>query len=297
MVCLILGDETDEHALHMYRYLQANGRDVEMLDSRWFPSEVQFSWELAGSGSVVFPSRRRLRFADVHSVYWRQYSGTAPVALPDEEQSYLADNDSRSLFEAVLMSLQAQWVNGWEGFALHQRKPAALHRVSAMGVPVPLTLWTNDPLSAQDFAARCPHAIFKPVQGGAHARRVTAEHLAPANLDNLEFAPVTFQEEVRGVNVRVFVAGDEVRACEVRTGELDFRDDPRPEIRACELSPGFQGLCRLIARELRLLWTGMDFIRTGDDQYVFLEANPSPMFIGFESQSGLPLTAMLGKLL
>jgi hypothetical protein len=30
---------------------------------------------------------------------------------------------------------------------------------------------------------------------------------------------------------------------------------------------------------------------------VFLEANPSPMFLGFERRSGLPLTEALGELL
>ena len=36
---------------------------------------------------------------------------------------------------------------------------------------------------------------------------------------------------------------------------------------------------------------------TADGQYVFLEANPSPMFLGFEAQTGLPLTAALADLL
>ena len=32
-------------------------------------------------------------------------------------------------------------------------------------------------------------------------------------------------------------------------------------------------------------------------RHVFLEANPSPMFLGFEARTGLPLTAALTTLL
>jgi hypothetical protein len=41
----------------------------------------------------------------------------------------------------------------------------------------------------------------------------------------------------------------------------------------------------------------MDFRLTPDGRYVFLEANPSPMFMGFESRCGLPLTDSLIDLL
>ena len=51
------------------------------------------------------------------------------------------------------------------------------------------------------------------------------------------------------------------------------------------------------ARELDLLWTGIDYRLTPDRQYVFLEANPSPMFLGFQSATGLPLLESLVDLL
>ena len=58
-----------------------------------------------------------------------------------------------------------------------------------------------------------------------------------------------------------------------------------------------QECCRRIARRLDLLWAGLDFRLTPGGRYVFLEANPSPMFLGFEARSGLPLTEALTELL
>ena len=48
---------------------------------------------------------------------------------------------------------------------------------------------------------------------------------------------------------------------------------------------------------LHLCWTGIDLRLGPDGRYVFLEANPSPMFMGFEARSGLKLTDALGDLL
>jgi glutathione synthase/RimK-type ligase-like ATP-grasp enzyme len=42
---------------------------------------------------------------------------------------------------------------------------------------------------------------------------------------------------------------------------------------------------------------GIDFRLTPTGTYVFLEANPSPMFKGFEKYTGLPLTEALSSLL
>jgi len=169
--------------------------------------------------------------------------------------------------------------------------------VAALGVPVPETLLANNPQAVVAFGRRHPRSIFKPVQGGAHARPLTEAHLSESNLANLAYAPVTLQEEVPGTNIRVFVAGDRVLACEVRTPALDFRDDPNPRILVHTLAPDVAAMCRRIAGALDLVWTGIDLRLTPEGRYVFLEANPSPMFLGFEQQTGLPLTESLAALL
>ena len=84
---------------------------------------------------------------------------------------------------------------------------------------------------------------------------------------------------------------------EVRTDAIDFRDDPDPRIEPIELPSEIELQCLEIARMLDLLWTGIDFRRTDEGRFVFLEANPSPMFLGFEDRTGLPLTESLAAVL
>lgn len=298
MTILILGGLDDEHACHVLEHLRGRGADAELLDSRWFPASLRIAYDPAGGGGhLSLPGGRVLPLDEVSAVYWRCYNNVGAADLPDPEQAYIAANDARGLFESLLIEMPARWVNGWRAYQLHQTKPVQLARVAALGVDVPATLLGNDPDAVRQFAARHPRCIFKPVQGGAHTRRLTPAHLSDDNLRNLAWAPVTLQEEVPGTNVRAFVAGERVLAAEVNTEAVDFRDDPEPRIAAHALPAAVAEGCRRVARALELVWTGIDWRRTPEGRYVFLEANPSPMFLGFEARSGLPLTASLADLL
>jgi glutathione synthase/RimK-type ligase-like ATP-grasp enzyme len=282
----------------MRAYLSTQGTVVEFLDSTRFPADVQIAHDPAtGQGSIRLDNGRVLEFAEIQSVYWRSYGGVTPAELPDAEQAFIAANDARSLFESLLLCLKARWVNGLSGYRWHQTKPAALARVAALGVAVPATLVTNDPQAVLAFADQHERCIFKPVQGGAHTERIDRQHLTEQNLASLAVSPVTIQEEVAGTDVRVFVAGPRVLACEIRTDVLDFRNDPGADIVAIDLPSDVADACRRIGAALDLVWTGMDLRRTPAGQHVFLEANPSPMFLGFERRSGLPLTQSLAALL
>lgn len=298
MTILILGSDVDEHATWMLAHLAQRGADVELLDSRWFPGDVQISFDpVARSGLLRLPSGRQLDWRQISSVYWRNYNGLAPSAVPDAEQAEIAQNDARSLFETLLLELDARWVNGFNAFRLHQTKPVQLARVAALGVPVPATCLGNDPESVRSFVALHGECIFKPVQGGAHTQKITADLLGDEALSRLAMAPVTMQEKITGDDIRVFVAKDRVLACQIETNALDFRDDPQAKITACNLPSEIHEQAVAIANALELLWTGIDFRRTPEGRYVFFEANPSPMFIGFEQRTGLSLTESLAAVL
>ena len=298
MTILILSPPDEDHAIHMHDALAMRGETVKLLNSADFPTALRLSYNpVNGDGWFAFPDGDHVPFAEIRSIYWRSYAGIETPPLPDEEQSYIASNDARGLFESLLIRLPVRWVNGWKGYQLHQTKPAALAMVAELGVPVPETVLTNDADGVMEFIHRHPHCIFKPIQGGAHTRQLDLQHLTDEHLDNLQYAPVTLQEEIVGTDIRVFVAGERVLACEVRTEAVDFRDDPSADIVAINLPDEIVERSIRIARTLHLLWTGIDFRRTDDGRYVFLEANPSPMFIGFEQHTGLPLTEALAELL
>jgi len=297
MAIIILAADNDDHALHVQHHHRERGQTADILDNRWFPDRLQLTYRPSGAGQIRWPDGHVVRLDQIEAVYWRNYFGLCEPDLPDAEQAFIAANDARSLFESLLIRLPCRWVNGWRAFQSHQTKPAQLAQLAASGLPIPDTVVTNNPQAVREFAARHPRAIFKPVQGGAHASRLEPRHLTDVHLQNLVYAPVTLQEEIAGTSVRVFVAGERVLACEFDTESLDYRDDPEARVHPHDLPADVATMCRRAAAVLDLVWTGIDLQRTSSGRYVLLEANPSPMFLGFEERTGLPLTASLIELL
>lgn len=296
---LVLGAPSDTHVLRVVETLKSRGARPWILEAGDFPERVRAVFDGRGRGRWVF-AEGELPLDQIHSVYWRNYGrvhGDSARGLLDSDQRALAENEARSLFESMLLRLRCRWVNGWEGFQLHQRKPAAFARVAALRVPMPRTLWSNDPSAIRAFVEKEGDCIFKPVQGGAYARPLGPGDLDEARLARLALAPVAIQRRVRGTNVRVYVFEKEVLACTVETEALDFREDAAAVLRPISLSPALRERCRRIARALELRWSGMDFVRDEKGVFHFLEANPSPMFLGFESRTELPLTDRLCQLL
>src|SRR5687767_6217 len=103
---LILGAEEDEHTRHMLAHLRSHGQDVQLVDSRWFPSRMTISFDPQQSdGYLRLPGDRMVGFEQVLSVYWRGYHGVEIPPLPDGDQRWIAHNDARGLMESVLMQL------------------------------------------------------------------------------------------------------------------------------------------------------------------------------------------------
>lgn len=297
MAILVLSNAGDEHGLHVLAALRSRGCDAELFDAGSLPSESRLTLGASGSGRLRLPGGRNLEMGELKAVYWRLYRLPATRPLQNASQQFIAENDARSLVESFFIRSSCRWVNGLAAFRLHQTKPVQFAMVAALGVPVPDTIFSNDPVEVRRFTERHARVVFKPVQGGAHARTLDRGQLDEARLASLSVAPVTLQEEIIGANVRVYVAGDRIAACEIDTPHLDYRDDSHPTITAVTPPDDVARQCREIARTLELAWTGIDFRRDADGRYVFLEANPSPMFRGFEERCGLPLTDMLVDLL
>ena len=294
MKILVLGCPEEAHARHMGQALRAAGASVNYLDTTQFPARLRLSWcPQTAEGTLCFESGDRLSLRDIHSVFWRSL-GEPAIAPLDPALQPVARQDAASLLRSLIRACPARWVNSWQAYDFHKEKPRQLQRVHALGIPIPETLVTNDPQEVLAFAQRRDRLIFKPVYGGAHTRQLTPEHLDAARLRHvLGLAPVTLQTYIPGTNLRTYVVGDAVYAAEIRSAALDFREDAQTELIPVALSEAAQRQCVAIARALGLTWTAIDWRQPPDGDWVFLEANPSPMFLFFEQRTGYPITQAL----
>ncbi len=299
MNILILGNASDAHAAHLKNALTQAGAAVDYLDTYLFPTQLQMSWEPNSQrGYLKLSPERQLELRDIKSVFWRTIRGVGTPSLEDSHQQEIAFNDSMSAMRSLIKACPARWVNSWEAYQFHKEKPLQLSQVQLLGVKIPATAITNDPQKAIEFAKSHQRVIFKPVYGGAHTQILTDSHLDPKRLNlALSLSPVTLQEYIRGTNIRSYVIAEEVYSAEIRSQSLDFREDDEAEVIPVELPQSVQQQCLAIAKALLLEWTAIDWRLSPQGEYVFLEANPSPMFLYFEQQTGFPITGKLVQLL
>ncbi|MGQ0779407.1 MAG: ATP-grasp domain-containing protein [Pseudonocardiales bacterium] len=278
--------------------LREQGAEPVILDLSRFPVKGAFSLL---DGVPVAPG------TGVRSWYVRSMPLPLPFfpngamvdsASPEElvrgsRRAYAGGRERRSFLFSFVGALQrggAFFVNSPATFGQHFLKLEQLQMLRDAAVPVPRTLTTNDPAAVVDFAQSVGGPIvYKPVSGGALCRRVAAEDLRPERLGLLANAPVLFQEEIPGRNLRVYVVADRVVAnYEIVSDELDYRGAETAVLPAA-LSDEEQDACLRATKACGLVFTGIDIRRRPDGTFVLLECNPSPMFAGIERRTGDPL--------
>jgi glutathione synthase/RimK-type ligase-like ATP-grasp enzyme len=113
----------------------------------------------------------------------------------------------------------------------------------------------------------------------------------------LKLSPITIQAYISGTNIRSYVIGDSVYSAEIRSDGVDFRTDESANLIPVEIPKYVHQQCLAIKQALMLQWTAIDWRLQPTGEYIFLEANPSPMFIHFENQTGFPIAQELVRLL
>lgn len=300
MAILILGAPDEDHAAHLFQALSERQADPVYFDTRNFPAQLKLSYSPAYpfTGSLKTPEGKTLSFEAIRAVYWRTYMG---IQTSGEESPYaeeMAGREIQSALSSWMRNLDCRWVNPIHAIEMHRSKAHQTHLLNMAGIRTPRTLISNDPEAVTAFCeAEQMNVIYKPVSGGAHTQKITCDDLTPERLKELSKAPVQFQECIDGTDIRVYLLGEQLFAAEIQSQTLDFRDDPTAPIIPISLPEQVQEDCRTLAELFGLCFTGIDIRRTPTGEYVFLEGNPSPMFIYFEKVTEYPITQSLVELL
>lgn len=295
---VIVGSLQDDHARAVYDGLSARGHQPFVLDAQRFPEELPISLGHAIDDIVIDGHRVGLPAAAyVRGLYQSPaaYGVDADEAMKEDwRRTLMAFRERSTLLSAI--------VQRWEraGTAMYNpvstsgniTKPYQLALLQAAGLPVPMTLWSNDPDAVKRFCGE-HEAIYKPVAGGAATRRVEPDDLTDARLARLGAAPVCFQELLPGDDVRVYVLdGRVICALRITTDAIDFRQHEQ-HIEAITLDDHVAAECVRAAEVIGLRYTGMDIKGARDGRYKILELNPSAMFIGFERRAGVDILGPL----
>jgi glutathione synthase/RimK-type ligase-like ATP-grasp enzyme len=308
----IIGPPTDSQVERVAACLRDRGFEPVILDFSGFPGSARMSM-VDGIPSV--PG------VEIHAVTgW--YVRSLPLPLPfqplDEHDgdgtadaahvvarsrhAYAAGRERRSFVFSFVRALEragSVLVNPPDRMSQHFLKIDQLEQLRRAAVPIPRTLATNDGEAVLDFArSSTGPVVYKPLAGGGLCRRVTEDDLRPERLRLLAGAPVLFQEEVPGRNIRVYVVGDRVVASyEIVSEELDYRGAETAVLQTALTDEEAQASLRA-ACACGMTFTGIDIRRRPEGDIAVLECNPSPMFSGIETMTGdAPVSRALAQLL
>lgn len=302
MTVLLVGPETDPELDAVRSALEERGVDSAVLDTGDFPGGGSISCR-QGETTTVQWDGVTLDPATVQSVFIRGL-GLDPRmddgsdAIERRPVSYLNQlREYRALVQSVLHSLQERdvpMINGIQSGLLQAAKPYQHHRFERAGVPIPASLATSDPDALESFVDDCERVVYKPVAGGGHAAE-----LAEADLDRLERlanSPVLFQEHIEGANLRLYVLdGRVIASVRIESDTLDYRAGEHT-VERVDIDEQHAQAAVDAAAAMELRFAGVDII-AGEDGFVVLEANSSPMFAAVDDRAGTDIAGALADAL
>jgi glutathione synthase/RimK-type ligase-like ATP-grasp enzyme len=283
--------------------LQDCGFPYRLLDLARYPAGycVAWHWTDAGPVGTIAGPDWVLGIDAITGVYVR-FLGPEGRLPPqgDPEAAAAMQFEADAGLMALLEDLPCPVINRIGGGMSNNSKPYQALLLRRAGFKVPATLVTSDPAAARAFQAEHGEVIYKSASGV----RSIVRRLGPAQLARLALlrnGPAQFQAFVPGRNVRVHTVGDVVFATRIETDAVDYRyahlDGLDVVMTPVTLPAAVKTACLRAARELGLLFAGIDLKETPEGEYVCFEINPCPGFTYYERHTGQQISAALAGLL
>jgi glutathione synthase/RimK-type ligase-like ATP-grasp enzyme len=139
----------------------------------------------------------------------------------------------------------------------------------------------------------------------SHTQKIDAVRIGDL-LSNIASSPIIFQPFCsKKKDIRVTVVGDKVFSCAIDSlhphvrNKVDIRDNDENLIphEPHELPPDIEAKCVALLRNLNLEYGTIDLILTPDDEYIYLEINPTGLWLWVERLAGLPISQAIAELL
>jgi MvdC family ATP-grasp ribosomal peptide maturase len=265
------------------------------LNTDLFPLEIKLSARLTPDGlrHLIRDGDATLDADQVRAVWARKFwTPKMDKSLDPKFHEMCIRESTATLYGFLDYFHSVRWINNPQRSMEAENKLRQLRVASEVGLIIPRTLTTNDPEQARDFfkelGGKMVAKLLRPlsVSMGAdslfvYTNDVREEDLAEAEM--LRHSPMVFQERIsKAIELRIaYVEGvcfvGAIEASGSLRGRTDWRlagPDECPWIRA-EIPENIETRLRALMHRLGLVYGAIDMIKTPDEEYVFLEVNPS----------------------
>lgn len=309
---LIVTTKADITTDYVILKLETKSRNFYRINTEDFPlsatstiriNSVASSQEL----SWISPEKRRVSLNDVRCIWFRRHR--LPV-MPEELSKAHAEyclRESDWFLRGLLYSREVEWMSSPRSIQLAESKIYQLFVARSLGLEIPDTLVSNEPLEVRAFFSQKNGCVVaKPLRlgyfdYGSHQTSVFTTRVEQDDLqddESIRIAPVIYQELIPKLcDVRVTIVDQQVFAVaidsqSVPAARIDWRQTDTDQ-----LPHSVHVLPKEIARAslelvdvLGLKFGALDFVITPKGDYVFLEVNPNGQWAWIEDKLGLPIS-------
>jgi len=175
-------------------------------------------------------------------------------------------------------------------------KPTQLMRARAIGLTIPETLITNDPLAAKEFVdsvnGRVVYKMFGSPPEGIYGTRLMEKDDIAGSLKDLP-GPI-FQEFIDGdFDIRATVVGERVFSARLvfeRTGSHFDTRLVETEVASHVLPTEIETKLVQLVKSFGLVYSAIDLRYSDDRGYVFFESNPEGQYLWTEIEADLQIS-------
>ncbi|WP_373538544.1 hypothetical protein [Chamaesiphon sp.] len=299
---LIIAPADDLHAQVVTKLLTDRQIWFEWIDLHALNRDLQIAYTVGDEIGLrlVTSTGEIVESTDILSVWWRRARPPAVAATEDESDAVFINCEWVQFIEHLESFIPAKWVNLPSHNRAAKPKGRQLQIAQQVGLTIPHTLITNNPLEVIDFADRGWELIYKGM-GEGKGKSTGTKTLLPSDLDrldSLQYCPAIFQEKIAArLDIRVTAIGGELYPVEIesQTGHspLDWRFDHDVPFNPHTLDPTIALQLQQLLSRLGLVYGAIDLRLKPDGEYVFLEVNPNGQYLFAEILAGIPLSAKM----
>jgi MvdC family ATP-grasp ribosomal peptide maturase len=297
--------------------LARRGVKTFRFDTDCFPEKVKLVAKFS-RGTVTHVIKEGAKILDssaVRAVWARKIWLPSLAADLDPNFHGMCMRESMAALESFLNGLtSARWVNEPGSDRRAENKLWQLRTAQEVGLPVPRTLMTNDPVQMKNFFRevnkKMVAKLLTPISismdaslAFVHTSEVTSRDVAAGNM--LRHSPMVFQEQIpKACELRIaFVNGSmfvgAINASGSKDGKVDWRLSSPEEVnwQRDEVPVDVSAKLSALMSKLGLVYGAIDLIRTPGGEHVFLEVNSGGEWGMLERDLDYPISEAIAEAL
>lgn len=317
---LIISNKIDQHVDIVITHLYQEGIPFFRWNTEDFLTNHKFSLYTNGLNENItielVAEERKINLNHIHKVWYRRPGKiTVTQEITNQRAIDLTTEETQTILQGLWLLLKDRiWISNPISNQKMGNKLFQIKLAQKVGLQLPESIITNDPMEARKFIKSHEKVITKMISGripknsrgnSAIYTNQVSKSISDDQLDKVKFVPTLFQEYIpKKVELRITIVENDVFTCAIDSQKsertrvdwrrYDFKNVPHFSF---ELPQQIKNQLINFMREENLKFATFDMILMPNEKYIFLECNPNGQWYWIEELTGLPITKRLIQLL